>query len=269
VEKDVMNKSFKVMGFQIQSKKDLDNNLNKHVENLEKYSSDVDMFVYPELFSTGYIMDKDYFNENAMDTNDEKFKSVLELSRKHNTNVLFPFLERCGDKLYNSVAVINRSGELLGIKRKFINWKTENGYLDEAPMKENLRVFQVDGIKVGILLCYEVSFAETDRYLKKQGVELIVIMSFWDRSAESQWIYQIATRAADNNVFAIGVNGFWKEHTCGNSMMANPNGDIVANLGHEEGTIVFEITKKQLEEEIDMWPYYEDYMAYNMKDLLK
>lgn len=263
-----MNNSFKVMGFQIPSKKNLINNLNKHVENLEKYSSDVDMFVYPELFSTGYIMDREYFLENAMDTECQDFKSVMELSKEHNTNVLFPFLERNGDKLFNSVAIINRNGELLGIKRKFINWKSENGYIDEAPMKENLKVFEIDGIKVGILLCYEVSFPETARYLKKQGVELIVIMSFWDRSAESQWRYQIATRAADNNVFAIGVNGFWKEHTCGNTMMANPNGDIVSSLGHEEGTIVFQITRKQLEEEIDMWPYYEDYLAYKMNELL-
>lgn len=258
-----MKDSLTIRACQLQSEKNVFDNITKHVEELKKCSKG-DVLVYPELFSSGYFMDKNHLKNNAISIMEKPFKRLLELSMEYEVNVIFPFIESVNGELFNSVAVINKEGKLLGIKRKSINWKSENGFISEDNIDKNMEVFEIEDVKFSILICYELSFPELSRIVRKKGAQVLLAVAFWGNYALNHWIHQLAARAIDNGLYVVGVNGIMADKTCGNTMAYNPDGEILGALGREEAVLKIDISISEMERNIKKWPYFSDFISYGL-----
>ncbi|MDM8533250.1 carbon-nitrogen hydrolase family protein [Clostridiaceae bacterium HSG29] len=237
-------------------------NLNRAKQIVNDISDKCDVIVFPELYSTGYFMNEQYLNSNA-ETIDGHFISEIKKNAKINDVFIFmPFLERKKDILYNSVAIISNNGEVIGVKRKSINWKPENGIINEGVLNENLEVYQINDFKIGVLICYEASFPENARELALKKCDAILIPSFWSDSALNHWVIQLCARALDNNVYVLGVNGLLDNSSCGNTMGILPDGNIDVSLEKNEGILYFNINSEKLHEIQRKIPYFTDYLEY-------
>lgn len=259
--KNILN----IVAIQNNYNKNISSNINTASMLIGKYGKEVDVILFPELFSTGYFMDKEYLEKNAVSKEGDFLKIIRNCAFEHNVNIVMPFLERDGEKIYNSVAIINRMGLLEGIKRKAINWKSELGYILEADIKDNLEVYDVDGFKIGVLICYEASFPELARVLANKGCEAILVPAYWNRNALHHWDVQLRARALDNNVYVIGVNGLIEDRSCGHTMMVAPDGIIVNSLGFEEGILLTKLDRNHFKEMRKKVPYFTDYEDYIKK----
>lgn len=175
------------------------------VASVERALADgVDVLVLPELVTCGYVFrDRDEALRSAITTDDPLFVRIRGLLDGTDTVVVFGFGERQGQRVRNSVAVVDASGTR-AVYRKTHLWDRETLVFDagdEAPPV----VGTVHG-RIGVLVCYDMEFPEMPRMLAVAGADLIAVPTNWpvgehperDRVAE---VIAAQATARGNGVF--------------------------------------------------------------------
>jgi len=118
-----------------------------------------------------------------------------ELARAKSSYVAAGIYEREGAAIYNTAVLIDRTGKLLGKYRKVYlpREEIENGLTPGA----DYPVFRTDFGTVGLMICYDVMFADPARALASKGAE-IVLMPIWGGDETLA-----KARAIENKVFLI------------------------------------------------------------------
>jgi predicted amidohydrolase len=203
---------------------------------------EADLVVLPELCTSGYsFRDRDEALAHA-----ERFPSgplserLLAWSERTGGMIVAGFAERDGDCVYNAAAVV-AAGRPLGTYRKLHLFGFEREVFDvsEGP----LRVFEHDGLRVGVMVCFDWIFPEVARTLALQGADVIahpsnLVLPGWCQQA-------MLVRALENRVYTVTANRTGAEHReprpalrfTGLSRIAAPSGQSLAD-GPEQGTTV-------------------------------
>lgn len=108
--------------------------------------------------------------------------------------------------LLNSALVISSSGELMGRYDKMHLMPMDKKYFVPG---NGARLFSMDGMPFGVLICYDVRFPEPYRYLRESGAKFIV--TILNACGSDTWKLPvmeaaIRTRAAENSYFHIAAN---------------------------------------------------------------
>ncbi|WP_312810973.1 carbon-nitrogen hydrolase family protein [Sedimentibacter sp.] len=142
-------------------------------------------------------------------------KEIQLLAKENDMYIALGTIRKELSKYYNSLLLINSDGDIIGDYDKRILWGWD---LDNFTKGNKQGVYQIDDIKVGFRICYEVKFPESFRELFKSGVELCFV-SFCDvlenDSIERYNIIKSAlvTRALENTMNVISVNSISKYQT--------------------------------------------------------
>ena len=129
-----------------------------------------------------------------------------DIARKHHMNIIAGMYQKAAEgdttRYYNVAVVINREGAILGTYRKthlpsFEKWTLTRG--------TTYPVFQLDCARVGIAICYDVSFEECPRILALSGADVILHPTLGkfqlERGLADAVIYR--ARAMDNSVHLV------------------------------------------------------------------
>jgi len=237
---------------------DIEANLKRGVNFLNKADGEADLIVFPELWTTGYYLSKEAFNCLAEPKDGRTITTMQEQAAKHQAAIVCPFVEKTHNgKIYISAAIIDNCGELRGVVHKSLLWGREQQIFEEGEIK--YPIFNTNVGKIGVLICYEMEFPETSRLLALEGAEIIICPSVWSVAASRRWDIQLPARALDNSVYVFGVNTVGN-NTCGKSKLVSPLGDILA----EASDVREEILIRAVDTEALYWareevPYLEDY----------
>jgi len=86
---------------------------------------------------------------------------------------LWAFLKKQGDVFYNTSVLINRTGSVAGKYRKLSLPREE---IDGGVTpRDSLPVFNTDFGRIGMMICWDVTFPETARTLAREGAEMIFL----------------------------------------------------------------------------------------------
>ncbi|WP_260621109.1 carbon-nitrogen hydrolase family protein [Priestia aryabhattai] len=147
------------------------------IERVVKQVADknVDLIITPELAVSGLQFSKKIGTDWISQQPDEWMTHFLSLIKSINTNVLLGCPEKSKDeKLYNSVFVINKDGEVIGKQRKFTSiiddWSTSGDFIE--PIK-------VGDVNIGILICADAYTKNIADELLAKGAEILVAPSSW------------------------------------------------------------------------------------------
>ncbi|MEN0135303.1 MAG: carbon-nitrogen hydrolase family protein [Rhodococcus sp. (in: high G+C Gram-positive bacteria)] len=198
------------------------------------------ILVCPEMSASGYNIGP-LIAERAESADGPIATRVAEIARESGITVVYGYPEAAGDAVYNSVQVVNPSGTSVANYRKTHLF----GELDRshfAAGDELVVQFDHDGIRCGLLICYDVEFPETVRAHADRGTEWLIVptglMSPYEFIAESV----VPTRAYESQLFVTYVNRCGTEADldyCGSSCAITPDGTELARSGrHEELAIV-------------------------------
>mgnify|MGYP001773203513 CR=1 FL=1 len=152
-------------------------------------------------------------------------------------------------KTYNTVLTINDVGEIMNIYRKMMLYDAfgmrESN--DTIPGKTKPKVFRINNVNIGVMVCYEVRFPEIARSLALDGAELIVIPSAWVKgyNKEDIWISTVKARAMENTVY-IGTSNQIGNIFTGISVFADPLGILVQRATEEEGIFIQYVSKERI-----------------------
>nr|MDO8118340.1 nitrilase-related carbon-nitrogen hydrolase [Candidatus Sigynarchaeota archaeon] len=162
--------------------------------------------VLPELFATGYAFTS--INEAkslAEPTNGLTFDFLSALSQKTGAAIVAGFAERDIHGIYNAAMMVDK-GKLVYIYRKVHLFNKENAWF--APGNQHFKINELDGMKVGIMICFDWMFPEAARSLALLGVEIIahpanLVLPYCQDA--------MVTRCLENKVYAITANRIGSE----------------------------------------------------------
>lgn len=189
------------------SERDKDVNIARAIELIRKVDS-ADLIVLPELTTIGYAT-KEIVEELAEDKNGKTISRFCEIAKEKNSYIVFGFAERKEGKRRNSLAIINNKGELVDIYRKLHLCDFGDFWESDLFGIGDKRVsFEINGIKVGVIICYDIRFPELTRKLAiEDGIDLLVHpVGFAKDGSFPSWHHFVITRALENQIYALSVN---------------------------------------------------------------
>jgi N-carbamoylputrescine amidase len=137
------------------------------------------VILLPELFETPYFCIEQDSRHLRLATALDSNPAVARMSRlARDLDVVLPvsFFERAGQACFNTVAVIDAGGELLGIYRK-THIPNGPGYQEKtyfAPGDTGFRVWQTRFGRIGVGICWDQWFPESARAMALMGAELLL-----------------------------------------------------------------------------------------------
>ena len=189
-------------------------------------AADADVLVLPELCNSGYNFSSyDDAWACSESVSESVFIEYLEsIAVKLGGYIVSGFNERAGDALYNAAVLIGPSGYVGTYRKLHLFFKEKKIF---APGDKGLPVFDVEGCKMGMLICFDWLFPEVWRILALKGADLIchpsnLILPNWAQQA-------IPVHALINRVYIVLANRIGAEGKLsftGLSMIAGPKGEI-------------------------------------------
>lgn len=189
---------------------------------------DQDVIVLPELANSGYnFADKDQAYETSGEVEKSSFISFLHDFTVRNNNIIITgFNERIpSGKLFNSSVMINRGG-IAGKYRKIHLFMNEKDYFEPGDL--GLPVFEFNGYKAGMLICFDYLFPEVWRGLALKGADII----FHPSNLVTPYGHRVvALHSIVNRIFIVTANRTGTEGELtfrGNSLVTDPLGSKIA-----------------------------------------
>ena len=217
----------------------------------EKYETDIDLIVFPELFITGYNL-RDNYNRVAekIPSAGNAQKGIENLSKKYNIYILTGIVEKSGKSLFNSAIIIGPEGYVGHYRKQFLpnfgpfEEKIFFGEGDQTP------VFEMPFGKVGIQICYDIFFPEASSGLALNGADVIINLSASPTTSRPLFHRMLPARAIETTCFYVYSNNIGTQGSltfAGESAVVDPRGKTIAEIpGFEEGVITCELNLEDI-----------------------
>ncbi|NVK20957.1 MAG: carbon-nitrogen hydrolase family protein [Kangiellaceae bacterium] len=113
-------------------------------------------------------------------------------------------------------------------------------------------VFEFNGVKFGLSVCYDLRFPELYRRYQQQNVEVILVPSaFTLNTGKVHWQLLLQARAVENLAFTLGANQTGthdnQRKTFGHSMIVSPWGKVIAQSEFQQGALVATIRLDEID----------------------
>ncbi|MBC8242480.1 MAG: hydrolase, partial [Alphaproteobacteria bacterium] len=163
---------------------------------------------------------------------------MADMAKRFGTTIVAGYPERCGDALHNAVMVCGVDGKrLLNYRKRVIPPGFEGTYFTPG---DSAGLFELNGWKLAVLICYDVEFPEYVRQAALDGADMIIaptaLRSMWGFVADTM----LPTRAFENGVYVLYANHAGMEGNCeylGRSVILGPDGKEHARAGGGEALI--------------------------------
>jgi len=240
----------------MRSARDRNGHLDRVVQLLDDALSDrtADLVVLPELSSVSYTRHcfehLEIFAESATG---ESFKRFSALAKKHNVFLLYgaPRVNSSG-KAHISQFLIDPEGSAAGVYDKLhmaqFGASMEKDYFTGG---EKLLVFDIKGIRLAPLICYDMRFPELAlTMVQKHRVDAIIHpVAFFKDASFYSWHAFVIARALENQAYWFSVNRSGAEY--GASIVCPPwvdQGSREIRFGQTEELVWIDIDKAIIEQ---------------------
>lgn len=275
----------KVAALQFSCSKDVQENINK-AEKMVKEAADngANIILLPELFERQYFCQEkryDYYNYALPLEKNPAVNRFKEVAKELGVVIPVSFYERDIDRLFNTVAMIDADGSVLGIYRK-THIPDDHFYQEKfyfTPGDSGFKVFDTRFGCIGVGICWDQWFPETVRCMAVQGAEMLLYPTaigsepILDVDSNSHWRRVMQGHAAANLMPVVAANHIGVEtvEPCkenagqsssldfyGCSFIADATGDIIASAKQEETILYGEFDLDALKEDRLSWGLFRD-----------
>ena len=247
----------KVAATQMSCSWEIENNLKKSIHLIEKAAEHgANIILLQELFQTPYFCiqyDEEIFKLAQTFENNKILDQMSKIAKDLNVVLPISFFEKDNNAYFNSIAVINADGNILGKYRKS-HIPDGPGYLEKYyfnPGNTGFKVWETKFGKIGIGICWDQWFPEAARIMALKGAEILFyptaigdeLMSKYDSSSAWQRVMQghaaanIVPVVASNRIGSETVkdqtNGFY-----GKSFICDRTGNIISEASKDKEEII-------------------------------
>jgi predicted amidohydrolase len=217
-----------------------------------------DLIIFPELFLSGYNIGQTV-QDLAQQADGPACQQASKIARKANIAILYGYPEKLDTVVYNSALLIDRNGDTRTSYRKaHLYGSYEKSCFQPG---DTLLIAELEGLNIGILICYDVEFPEAVRALVNAGADFIAVptalMEDYCRVAN----HVVPTRAYESEIYIAYVNRCGSEGDtiyCGRSCLVGPDGRDILRAGKSEALLIADIGKNAISEARETNPILKD-----------
>ncbi|WP_458457784.1 carbon-nitrogen hydrolase family protein [Pseudobutyrivibrio sp.] len=194
-------------------------NIKKNIDTIIYYMHEAskngaDILLLPECFITGYDLPITF--EKSISCEDDVIAKVCNTAKMLSIGVVLTSFTKGKEKPQNTAFVINKSGKII------MNYSKVHtcDFADEKDVEAGteFKVCDFEGIKIGIMICYDREYPESARMLMLKGAEIILVPN--DCCSMKPRIQALSTRAYENMVGIAMANA--NGHNAGCSCAYSP-----------------------------------------------
>ena len=240
-----------------------------------------------ELFETPYFCQLQKFQYMELATTLEENPAVehfKKLAKELDVVLPISFFERAGNTQFNSIAIIDADGEILGVYRK-THIPDGLPYAEKfyfTPGDTGFKVWNTKYGRLGVGICWDQWFPETARSLALQGAEILFFPTAigseptLEKDSRIHWRNTMAGHAAANMMPVVASNRIGRETDedsemtfYGSSFIADNHGEIVEQADDcTETVLVHEFDLDELARERREWGIFRDRRPEMYKTIL-
>ncbi|MFE1751958.1 carbon-nitrogen hydrolase family protein [Streptomyces anandii] len=217
------------------------------------------LLVTPEMFLTGYAIG-DGIGRLAEPADGDSADAIAEIAGRHGLALAYGYPERDGEAVFNSVQLIASDGTRLANYRKthlFGCFERDHFTPGDTPVVQA----ELNGLTVGLMICYDVEFPENVRAHALAGTDLLLVptaqMHPFQFVAESL----VPVRAWESQMYVAYVNRVGREgefEFIGLSTLAGPDGIARTRAGRAEELVFADADRAFLAASREANPYLKD-----------
>ena len=240
-----------------------------------------------ELFETPYFCQLQKFQYMELATTLEENPAVehfKKLAKELDVVLPISFFERAGNTQFNSIAIIDADGEILGVYRK-THIPDGLPYAEKfyfTPGDTGFKVWNTKYGRIGVGICWDQWFPETARSLALQGAEILFFPTAigseptLEKDSRIHWRNTMAGHAAANMMPVVASNRIGRETDedsemtfYGSSFIVDNHGEIVEQADDcTETVLVHEFDLDELARERREWGIFRDRRPEMYKTIL-
>ncbi|MEU2185072.1 carbon-nitrogen hydrolase family protein [Streptomyces thermolilacinus] len=222
-------------------------------------ASGAGLLVAPELFLTGYAIGAD-IARLAEPADGPSAREAAAIAVRHGLAIAYGYPERDGDAVYNSARLVGADGTPLANYRKTHLY---GGFEQDwfTPGDQPVVQAEVGGVRVGLMICYDVEFPENVRAHALAGTDLLLVPTALMHPAEIVAESVVPVRAFENQLYIAYANRTGPEgdfEFVGLSALAGPDGTARARAGRGEELVTGDADPELLRRSRDENPYLRD-----------
>lgn len=250
---------------QMQCSNNSEDNLKKAEALVRKAAAEgANIILLPELFQYPYFCQErryEYYAYATLTNENTAVRRFQKLAKEIGVVLPISFFEKDGNQLFNSVAVIDADGSILGVYRK-IHIPDDHFYQEKfyfKPGDQGFRVWETAFGRIGIGICWDQWFPETARSLALNGAEILFFPTaigsepILECDSMLHWRRCMQGHAASNIIPVVAANriGLEKVEPCkenagqtsellfyGSSFITDDTGEIICSANREDETVI-------------------------------
>lgn len=200
------------------------------------------LLVVPELAVTGYGAGEAAFARLASPATGDVARRLGAIARDNGLAIVTGFAEQEGAHVYNSALFTDGIGTNAVYRKSHLYGEYERGVF--RPAAPASVMVELGGIRLGMLICYDVEFPENVRRLALAGADLVIVPTALPKGSSGTFIasHMIQVRAFENQVFVAYINHCGADDRftyAGLSRIAAPDGKLLAEASAEGETLLF------------------------------
>ncbi|WP_254409405.1 carbon-nitrogen hydrolase family protein [Streptomyces sp. AC495_CC817] len=197
------------------------------------------LIVFPE-YSSYFVDPLDgTLAENAESLDGEFVGALTALAAEYGVVIVAGLVEKASDgrRVRNALVAVRGDGVLAVYRKQHLYdafGQTESEWVEPGDL--GAAVFDVAGVRFGLMTCYDLRFPEVARVLVDAGADALVVPAEWVRGPlkEHHWTTLLAARAIESTAYVIAA-----DHPApigvGYSQVVDPQGVVLAGVGATEG----------------------------------
>ena len=231
----------------------------KAVEHMLSTSPKSDLYILPEMWSTGFATEPFGIAE---DVNDCKSLSWMKkIANEHHCAICGSLAISQDGTFKNRHYFVNGRTGIVSYydKHHLFRYGHEDRYFEPG---ENHTIVGYMGFRILLLTCYDLRFPVWSRYAENLQYDIIICVANWPESRQNAWQILTRARAIENQAFVIACNRIGDDKYChyrGQSAIISPIGKTLACCpANEETTISFFLNLESLVQQRTKFKVLED-----------
>jgi predicted amidohydrolase len=168
--------------------------------------------------------------------------ALLGLAETHRMTIVCGTLEADADEVFNTALVLLPDGRRYRYRKMHLPFLGVDRFATPGP--DAPAVIEADGLRFGVLICYDLRFPEAARVCALEGADLIALPTNWPVGVEFHPDLFAPARAAENHCYVLAADRVGTERGTtfmGRSLLVDYDGRVLASAGADAELLTGEI----------------------------
>lgn len=232
-------------------------------EKINAVSTQADLIILPEMFTTGFTMNA---SENAEAMDGPTVQWLLKIAKDTSTAITGSIIVKEHGNFFNRLLFVHPSGKIDCYDKRHLFTLAEEEKTYTAGTKKLIVPYL--GWRICPLVCYDLRFPVWSRNI--ENYDLLLYVANWPQMRVAAWDALLKARAIENMCYCAGVNRVGTDgknfpytgHSATYDLFGN---QISKDLDEKEGTVLVALYKSHLTENREKFNFLNDIDSFEMR----